>query len=943
MATYTRYRTAKDAAEVARPERDHYLQATRVHKLDHQYSSPLEATAMLNVHRLLAALVLMFAVALPLASGQSRPTERDVDAANKTATALLRQGKIAAAINEFQKALVFAKQVYGPTDANVARISVNLARAYLHDSQYDVAEQLYRENLRALKAVYATRPDRVSIDEIGRALNNFGEFYGTLGQWAKAEEVFVEALKVFVSAGLPAPAAVVKSNLGRVYRKMGKYDDALNLSMSSLDYRIKQYGPNDARVSPALSSVACILSDLKKHEEAEKIFRRVLAINDRIQGIDRDVATLANLSLELMHLGQLDEAEKLRVKVIKRSEELWGAKSASSSAGRCRLAVIKRCRGEWPEATSLMYQGMKDRRPAVVQAARGLTESEQLTSLQDFAGDDLSDALSVGFAGRADPDTTAKAAECVFNVKGTLFEVMAERTLLLRDGKLTGKPTLVDDLRDTRRLLTEHLNAPVPADPAGKKSHQQRSRELIEKEEQLSRELGRAGGRDRAAPQWVELETVRKALPAGQVLVEVAKVELRDFANKVGPKGQKIEPHYLAWVIPAVGGGDVVALDLGSAVEVETGVAKLLKNLVDFERAGKSYVDAREKLDAEKLPKPEAEKRVTALLQKLLDDRRQLEETYRADSLALSKRILHPLLKAAGGAKTWVVSPDADLWLLPWAALVTPDENYLAESISLRQVVTGRDLLPAPAANPKAQQPPLVIADPNYDRGIIDPKNQAGKAKRLRFTRVEASSIEADLMKIAGVAPVVKLDDDATEEVLKTTRSPRILVLCTHGQFGKIDVTELRPGHGFVYENPLLRCELLFAGCNRKRATNDPTEDGALFGLEVLGLDLRETELVYLSACESAQGDVHAGQAAAGLRQAFQLAGARAVVGTLWSVDDKMAAEFSKKFFARVAAGESNAASLAGAQRDQRAELVKTYGFAHPFLWATHSLTSRGP
>ncbi len=713
---------------------------------------------MFTCCRAFSLLALSLVVVAPPAAGQPRPAERDVDGANRAGTALLQQGKVPEAVRELEKAVDLAGRVYGPTDPNVARVRVNLARAYLKDSQYARAEELYRENVRALRAARAARPDQVSLDEIGRALNNYAEFYVALGQWALAEEKLIDALRVFESGGWNGPAAVVRNNLGNVYRKMGKFDDALAHATRSLEFRIEQFGPNDSRVVPALTGVGCILSDLNRHDEAAKFFRRVIQIDDRTRAKEPNPAALANLSLALMQLGQFEEAIDLRVRANARTEEVWGPRASSLGAGRCSLALLRGYRGEWAEAVRLMDRGMRDQHEVVLRIARGLPEAEQFTFLQDFSGEALSNALSVGFARRADPAATAKAAECLLNVKGALFEVMADRALLARDAELTGRAAVADALRAARRELSERLGAPEPGDPAGREALRRLVAELLEQEKRLSRELARAGGRDRDAPPWVELETVRKALPPGQVLIEMAKVARRDFSETGGPKGLTTPFRYLAWVIPPAGAGDVSVVDLGAATGIEAGVAKLLQNLTDYTTAVKSFKAARDKLADEKLAAPEVERRTGELFNRLLDEQRRLERDFRADALDLSRRVVHPLSEAAGGAKTWVLSPDADLWLVPWAALVTPDEKHLAESIALRQVVTGRDLLPVPAPDRKAQGPPLVIADPNYDRGIDAPADRVASANRLAGTRAEAVGIAPHLAAIAGTAPEVRLD-----------------------------------------------------------------------------------------------------------------------------------------------------------------------------------------
>ena len=132
------------------------------------------------------------------------------------------------------------------------------------------------------------------------------------------------------------------------------------------------------------------------------------------------------------------------------------------------------------------------------------------------------------------------------------------------------------------------------------------------------------------------------------------------------------------------------------------------------------------------------------------------------------------------------------------------------------------------------------------------------------------------------------------------------------------------------HENPLLRSGLALAGVNTwLKGQSPPTDaEGSLLTAEdVIGLDLLDTELVVLSACETGLGEVRTGEGVFGLRRSFVLAGAKTLVMSLWKVPDQQTRELMEDFYTQILSGEARANALRNAQMTIRAK------YPDPFYW----------
>ena len=197
----------------------------------------------------------------------------------------------------------------------------------------------------------------------------------------------------------------------------------------------------------------------------------------------------------------------------------------------------------------------------------------------------------------------------------------------------------------------------------------------------------------------------------------------------------------------------------------------------------------------------------------------------------------------------------------------------------------------------------------SLDRGASIPRGVRGNLVRymqsfnglamLPGTKKEVELIDSLYSKSNKNAEAYFLND-ALEGTLKGVKSPNILHIATHGFFLELDPDD--QASDSYTENPLLRSGLIMAGANNFIQTGEISkeqngDDGILTAFEAMNMNLDQTDVVIMSACETGLGEIKNGEGVYGLQRAFQIAGADAIIMSMWTVDDDATQELMTKFY----------------------------------------------
>jgi CHAT domain-containing protein len=277
------------------------------------------------------------------------------------------------------------------------------------------------------------------------------------------------------------------------------------------------------------------------------------------------------------------------------------------------------------------------------------------------------------------------------------------------------------------------------------------------------------------------------------------------------------------------------------------------------------------------------------------------------------------------GKKTVYISPDGVYNQINLNTLKPKEGDYILNRYDLVIIGNSKDLIALKQRKvTTARKDAFLLGFPDYN----------GAAVPLPGTKIEVEGINK-ILQVAGYKTSLQEEKNASEANLKAVKGPALIHLATHGYF--LADSDLQGGGDALgvnaenaKNNPLLRSGLILAGAktNENKDVNLTSNDnGILTAYEAMSLNLEGTDLIILSACETGLGDVRAGEGVYGLQRSFLIAGANALVMSLWKVDDAATQQLMTNFYTNWTKGGSKLKAFKQAQQQLKLK------FKEPYYW----------
>jgi CHAT domain-containing protein len=303
----------------------------------------------------------------------------------------------------------------------------------------------------------------------------------------------------------------------------------------------------------------------------------------------------------------------------------------------------------------------------------------------------------------------------------------------------------------------------------------------------------------------------------------------------------------------------------------------------------------------------------------------KMEDTY-------SYRVFwDPIQKEIGTTATIYLSPDGVYNQINLEAIPTPDGKYIIDNSNIIIVSNTKDIHIKKISKKQtvAANKATMFGNPTFYLTASTRKN----IPALPGTEKEVAELD-QLLKQRGWTTNEYVETSASEDQLKTISSPKIFHIATHGFYtpaiDQDEMADLTESEAQMTENPLMKTGLLLSGAGdvlNKTKYNYNIESGILTAYEAMSLNLDQTDLVVLSACETGLGDISNGEGVYGLQRAFLVAGAKVLIMSMFKVDDEATQKLILNFYRQWLSTNNLRQSFINAKKELRVD------YPEPIYW----------
>lgn len=816
---------------------------------------------------------------------------------------LYEEGRFALA----EGAFLLAKSEYesaGLTDnINYSKVMADLGLLYATMGRFNKAEKFTADALKRREETLG-RNSKAGAS----SLNNYAVLYQNTGRYSEAEKVFDEAIQI-INATLSTKSeenAIALNNQSILFSKIGRYDQAieqLKTAIAILDSQDKKNLRNQVGLQ---SNLAHLYQQTGRLAEAEAIYLKL----EKLLKVGGDnpyyAGVLNNLALLYVKMNKLDKVEGYFNQSANVYKTRFGAQNPNYAKVLNDHGNYYRMQARFAEAESKLNESLAIRKAVLDENHPDYVKSqEDLGTLYwkkgelDKANPYFQFALnkSLDFVNRYFPpmseaektkywDVLQPRFQRYFNycleasvtnagiLKDMYHFQMATKALLLsatnkiKQAILTsGNDELIKDYTDwldKKETLARYYSL-------SKEELQNQKIDLAAAEQEANKLERSLSERSKDfsqgyANETIGFEKVAALLTDTEAILEIIRINSFD-------KDFTTDSKY-AVLLLSKGSANPKLVVLDNGNQLETRYSKFYKNAI----------------------------------QQKIDDGYSYEQFWAR---------IEPLL---AGKKTIYLSPDGVYNQLNVNTLKKKDGTYVLNQWDIITIGNSKDLIAL------KQRKALTTKKDAFLLGFPD---YAGAATALPGTKIEVEGINK-ILTASGFKTTMKQAKAANETAIKSLKGPNLVHIATHGYFlADADLQEDDANGESGKSNPLLRSGLILAGAaqGRNDVNLSSNDNGILTSYEAMNLNLEGTDLIVLSACETGLGDVRAGEGVYGLQRAFLVAGANAMIMSLWKVDDAATQQLMTNFY-------TNWVKMGNKQKAFRqAQLQLMMKFKEPYYW----------